>query len=144
MRFTGVLAGSCLAPAAQDRALVRRLSPPTARAPGGRLCSTPRRCRTIPTMATRSVPVIDATEVLTGCVIERAYVDNGYRGYDAQIPRHRLHLRPEARGIRRPSSASLNAARPSSPELAIISAGKADCQRTTPYGGSVHIAALTT
>ena len=38
-------------------------------------------------MATRSVPVIDATEVLPGCVIERAYVDNGYRGYDAQNPR---------------------------------------------------------
>src|SRR4051812_33400854 len=30
--------------------------------------------------------VIDRTETLTGCPIERAYVDKGYRGHDAQIP----------------------------------------------------------
>jgi hypothetical protein len=87
-----------LAPVAQARALVRRLSPPTAVLPAARLCSTPRRCRTIPTMATRSVPVIDATEVLTGCVIERAYVDNGYRGHDAQNPR-RVFISGQKRGV---------------------------------------------
>ncbi|WP_247473823.1 hypothetical protein [Bradyrhizobium sp. 30] len=27
--------------------------------------------------------VIDRTETLTGCAIERAYVDKGYRGHDA-------------------------------------------------------------
>jgi transposase, IS5 family len=31
--------------------------------------------------------VIDNTETLTGCAIERAYVDKGYRGHDAQNPR---------------------------------------------------------
>jgi hypothetical protein len=31
--------------------------------------------------------VIDRTEPLTGCPIERAYVDKGYRGHDAQRPR---------------------------------------------------------
>lgn len=31
--------------------------------------------------------VIDRTETLTGCAIERAYVDKGYRGHDAQNPR---------------------------------------------------------
>ena len=31
--------------------------------------------------------VIDRTETLTGCPIERAYVDRGYRGHDAQNPR---------------------------------------------------------
>jgi hypothetical protein len=87
-----------LAPVAQARALVRRLSPPTAVLPAASLCSTPRRCRTIPTMATRSVPVIDATEVLTGCVIERAYVDNGYRGHDAQNPR-RVFISGQKRGV---------------------------------------------
>jgi hypothetical protein len=30
--------------------------------------------------------VIGRTKTLTGCVIERAYVDNGYRGHDAQNP----------------------------------------------------------
>ena len=29
--------------------------------------------------------VIDDTERLTGCEIERAYVDKGYRGHDAPI-----------------------------------------------------------
>jgi hypothetical protein len=48
-------------------------------------------------MATRSVPVIDATEVLTGGVIERAYVDNGYRGHDAQNPR-RVFISGQKRG----------------------------------------------
>ncbi|MGY4626890.1 hypothetical protein ACVWY3_004646 [Bradyrhizobium sp. USDA 4486] len=31
--------------------------------------------------------VIERTETLTGCPIERAYVDEGYRGHDAQTPR---------------------------------------------------------
>jgi transposase, IS5 family len=31
--------------------------------------------------------VLDRTETLTGCLIERAYVDKGYRGHDAQNPR---------------------------------------------------------
>jgi len=31
--------------------------------------------------------VIDRTEKLTGCAIERAYIDKGYRGHDAQNPR---------------------------------------------------------
>lgn len=31
--------------------------------------------------------VIDATEMLTGCAIERAYVDKGYRGHDTANPR---------------------------------------------------------
>jgi IS5 family transposase len=31
--------------------------------------------------------VLDRTETLTGCAIERAYVDKGYRGHAAQNPR---------------------------------------------------------
>ncbi|MCP1835632.1 hypothetical protein J2R76_003972 [Bradyrhizobium sp. USDA 4532] len=31
--------------------------------------------------------VLDRTEAFTGCAIERAYVDKGYRGHDAQNPR---------------------------------------------------------
>ncbi|MCP1838629.1 hypothetical protein ACVIHI_000009 [Bradyrhizobium sp. USDA 4524] len=45
--------------------------------------------------------VLDRTETLTGCAIERAYVDKGYRGHDAQNPLPRLHLRPEAQRLRR-------------------------------------------
>jgi len=42
--------------------------------------------------------VIDRTEALTGCAIERAYVDKGYRGHDARNLRHRAHHRtPEGR-----------------------------------------------
>ena len=42
--------------------------------------------------------VIDRTETLTGCAIERAYVDKGYRGHDAQNPR-RVFISGQRRGV---------------------------------------------
>ena len=42
--------------------------------------------------------VIDNTETLTGCAIERAYVDKGYRGHDAQNPR-RVFICGQKRGV---------------------------------------------
>ena len=42
--------------------------------------------------------VIDATEKLTGCAIERAYVDKGYRGHDAANPR-RVFISGQKRGV---------------------------------------------
>ena len=42
--------------------------------------------------------VIDNTETLTGCAIERAYVDKGYRGHDAQNPR-RVFISGQKRGV---------------------------------------------
>ena len=42
--------------------------------------------------------VIDATEKLTGCAIERAYVDKGYRGHDAANPR-RVVISGQKRGV---------------------------------------------
>ena len=42
--------------------------------------------------------VIDRTETLTGCPIERAYVDRGYRGHDAQNPR-RVFICGQKRGV---------------------------------------------
>ena len=42
--------------------------------------------------------VIAATETLTGCSIERAYVDKGYRGHDAQNPR-RIFISGQKRGV---------------------------------------------
>src|SRR6185436_180122 len=42
--------------------------------------------------------VIDRTETLTGCAIERAYVDKGYRGHDAQNPR-RVFISGQKRGV---------------------------------------------
>jgi len=38
------------------------------------------------------------TETLTGCPIERAYVDKGYRGHDAQNPR-RVFISGQKRGV---------------------------------------------
>ena len=58
--------------------------------------------------------VIDRTETLTGCPIERAYVDKGYRGHDAQNPR-RVFISGQASTVS--SSASCAAAPPSSPSL---------------------------
>jgi len=42
--------------------------------------------------------VIEDTERLTGCEIERAYVDKGYRGHDAQNPR-RVFISGQKRGV---------------------------------------------
>jgi IS5 family transposase len=42
--------------------------------------------------------VIDATERLTGRHIERAYVDKGYRGHDAQNP-GRVFISGQKRGV---------------------------------------------
>ena len=42
--------------------------------------------------------VIDRTEALTGCPIERAYVDKGYRGHDARNPR-RVFISGQKRGV---------------------------------------------
>lgn len=42
--------------------------------------------------------VIDRTETLAGCAIERAYVHKGYRGHDAQSPR-RVFVSGQKRGV---------------------------------------------
>jgi hypothetical protein len=42
--------------------------------------------------------VIDAAEKLTGCAIERAYVDKGYRGHDTANPR-RVFISGQKRGV---------------------------------------------
>ena len=42
--------------------------------------------------------VIEATERLTGCGIERAYVDKGYRGHNTQNP-HRVFISGQKRGV---------------------------------------------
>jgi IS5 family transposase len=42
--------------------------------------------------------VIAGTQKLTGCEIERAYVDKGYRGHDAQNPR-RVFISGQKRGV---------------------------------------------
>jgi IS5 family transposase len=42
--------------------------------------------------------VIDATEKLTGCPIERAYVDKGYRGHNTANPR-RVFISGQKRGV---------------------------------------------
>jgi IS5 family transposase len=42
--------------------------------------------------------VIEATERLTGCMIERGYVDKGYRGHDTPNPR-RIFISGQKRGV---------------------------------------------
>jgi transposase, IS5 family len=42
--------------------------------------------------------VIDATEKLTGCAIERAYVDKGFRGHKTKNPR-RVFISGQKRGV---------------------------------------------
>ena len=42
--------------------------------------------------------VIEDTQKLTGCEIERSYVDKGYRGHDAENPR-RVFISGQKRGV---------------------------------------------
>jgi IS5 family transposase len=42
--------------------------------------------------------IIDHTETLTGCAIQRAYVDKGYRGHDVRNPR-RVFISGQKRGV---------------------------------------------
>jgi IS5 family transposase len=42
--------------------------------------------------------IIEATEKLTGCAIERAYVDKGYRGHTTESPR-RVFISGQKRGV---------------------------------------------
>jgi IS5 family transposase len=42
--------------------------------------------------------VIEATEQLTGCAIERGYLDKGYRGHNAASPR-RFFISGQKRGV---------------------------------------------
>ena len=69
-----------------------------ARAPGGQfvlhakaLPGNPYDCHTLGA-------VIDDTQKLTGCVIERVYVDKGYRGHNASNPR-RVFISGQKRGV---------------------------------------------
>ena len=58
--------------------------------------------------------IIDATEKLTGCAIERAYVDKGYRGHDTANPR-RVFISGQKRGVFGAIERNSDVARPSSP-----------------------------
>ncbi|MEY9400699.1 hypothetical protein ABIF66_000513 [Bradyrhizobium japonicum] len=58
--------------------------------------------------------VIERTESLTGCPIERAYVDKGYRGHDTQNPAA-SSSRARSAASSASSSASYAAVPPSSP-----------------------------
>jgi IS5 family transposase len=58
-----------------------------ARAPGGQFVLHAKALPGNPYNGHTLGGVIDATERLTGCAIERAYVDKGYRGHDNANPR---------------------------------------------------------
>ena len=58
--------------------------------------------------------VIEDAQNLTGCKIERVYVDKGYRGHDAPHPR-RVFISGQNEESSAPSSANYGDARPSNP-----------------------------
>ena len=72
-----------------------------ARAPGGQFVLGAKALPGNPYDGHTLRTAIEDTERLTGCTIERAYVDKGYRGHDTAQPASRLYLRPEARRVRR-------------------------------------------
>ena len=72
-----------------------------ARAPGGQFVLHAKALPGNPYDGHTLGAVIEGTERLTGCEIERAYVDKGYRGHETRKPTPRLHLRTEARRLRR-------------------------------------------
>jgi IS5 family transposase len=69
-----------------------------ARAPGGQFVLHARALPGNPYDGHTLGAVIAATEQLTGCAIERGYLDKGYRGHDAANPR-RFFLSGQKRGV---------------------------------------------
>ena len=69
-----------------------------ARAPGGQFVLHAKALPDNPYDGHTLAVVIDATEELTGCAIERAYVDKGYRGHDTANP-HRVFVSGQKRGV---------------------------------------------
>jgi transposase, IS5 family len=68
------------------------------RAPGGQFVLHARALPGNPYDGHTLRQVIQDTETLTGCEIERAYVDKGYRGHDAPHPR-RVFISGQKRGV---------------------------------------------
>src|SRR5476651_1340793 len=69
-----------------------------ARAPGGQFVLHAKSLPGSPYDGHTLRDVIEDTQKLTGCEIERAYVDKGYRGHDAQNPR-RVFISGQKRGV---------------------------------------------
>jgi transposase, IS5 family len=69
-----------------------------ARAPGGQFVLHARTLPGNPYDGHTLGGVIDATEKLTGCAIERAYVDKGFRGHKTKNPR-RVFISGQKRGV---------------------------------------------
>src|SRR5690349_14240390 len=69
-----------------------------ARAPGGQFVLHAKALPGNPYDGHTLAAVIDATEKLTGCAIERVYVDKGYRGHDTANPR-RVFISGQKRGV---------------------------------------------
>src|SRR5246500_353145 len=69
-----------------------------ARAPGGQFVLHAKALPGNPYDGHTLGAVIEATERLTGCEIERAYVDKGYRGHDTANPR-RVFISGQKRGV---------------------------------------------
>jgi IS5 family transposase len=69
-----------------------------ARAPGGQFVLNAKALPGNPYDGHTLRTAIEDTERLTGCMIERAYVDKGYRGHDAANP-HRVFISGQKRGV---------------------------------------------
>jgi IS5 family transposase len=69
-----------------------------ARAPGGQFVLHAKALPGNPYDGHTLRTAIEDTERLTGCTIERAYVDKGYRGHDATNP-HRVFISGQKRGV---------------------------------------------
>src|SRR5215469_6560485 len=69
-----------------------------ARAPGGQFVLHAKALPGNPYDGHTLAGVIEATERLTGCMIERGYVDKGYRGHDTPNPR-RIFISGQKRGV---------------------------------------------
>jgi IS5 family transposase len=69
-----------------------------ARAPGGQFVLHAKALPGNPYDGHTLAGVIEATERLTGCTIERGYVDKGFRGHDTPNPR-RIFISGQKRGV---------------------------------------------
>jgi len=90
--------GKCKASAPYEFGVKASIVTTNARAPGGQFVLHASALPGNPYDGHTLGTVIAATERLTGCAIERAYVDKGYRGHDTANPR-RVFISGQKRGV---------------------------------------------
>ena len=113
----GLAVGKGKASAPYEFGVKASIATTNARAPGGQFVLHAKALSGNPYDGHTLGAVIEGTERLTGCAIERAYVDKGYRGHETTNPR-RVFISGQKRGVFGAIKRELRRRSPSKPSSA--------------------------